>query len=174
MILAYILSFLGMLSWQWGAHNELGMAGKLVGIVLLVVAVIKTVSALGGKFADKKSLLGYFGGHAAIWIAGMFLYEYILGLLTIVGVLIGIVLFGNFSSGSGGRNTDEERTAGSESNLSLMPVIIYDDSNGQWKRRGIFGDHAVYYNNDGGEVTIYSAQVSGNSASTSAGTFHWY
>lgn len=66
-------------------------------------------------------------------------------------------------------------TAGTgEFNLSSIPVIVYDDSNRQWKRRGIYGDHAVYYNVDGGEVTIYSAQVSGSSANTSAGTLHWY
>lgn len=61
-----------------------------------------------------------------------------------------------------------------EFSLSGIPFIVYDDSNRQWKRRGIYGDHAVYYNNDGEEVTIYSAQVSGNSATTSAGTLHWY
>ena len=64
--------------------------------------------------------------------------------------------------------------AENEFDISRIPVIVYDDSNRQWKRRGIFGDHAVYYNNDGDEVTIYSAQVSGSSASTSAGTLHWY
>lgn len=67
----------------------------------------------------------------------------------------------------------EKSSSRKEFNLSSMPGIVYDSSNRQWKRRGIYGDHAVYYNNDGGEVTIYSAQVSSSSASTSAGTFHW-
>lgn len=66
------------------------------------------------------------------------------------------------------------RSVSGKSELSAMPFIVYDDSNGQWKRRGIFGDHAIYYNGRGNEVTIYAAQVSGNSANTSAGTFHWY
>ena len=49
MILAYVLSFLGMLSWQWGVHNIQGMAGKIVGIILLAAAILKTVSAVGGR-----------------------------------------------------------------------------------------------------------------------------
>lgn len=69
--------------------------------------------------------------------------------------------------------TSKKGTSG-EFDLASMPMIVYDDSNRQWKRRGIFGDHAVYYNDDGGEVTIYSAQISGDSAGTSAGTLHWY
>lgn len=64
--------------------------------------------------------------------------------------------------------------APSEFSLSSIPAIVYDDSNRQWMRRGIYGDHTVYYNSDGGEVTIYSAQASGSSANTSAGTLHWY
>lgn len=67
-----------------------------------------------------------------------------------------------------------DATSSKQFNLSSIPVIVYDDSNRQWKRRGIFGDHAVYYNSDGDEVTIYSTDVSGNSANTSAGNLHWY
>ena len=174
MILAYILSFLGMLSWQWGVHNVQGMAGKIVGIILLAAAILKTVSAVGGRYADKKDLLFKLGVHAFIWIAGMFLYDYIIGLLTIAGVLIGIIIFGNFSFGQKSRNYDENGADGREFDVSHIPVIVYDDSNRQWKRRGAFGDHVVYYNNDGDEVTIYSGQVSGSSAITSAGTLHWY
>lgn len=174
MILAYVLSFLGMLSWQWGVRNVQGMAGKIVGIVLLVAAVIKTVSAIGGRYADKKDLLFKLGVHTLIWIAGMFLYDYIIGLLTIAGILIGINIFGNSSFGQKSRNYDEGGTDGGEFNLSSIPVIVYDDSNRQWKRRGIYGDYAVYFNDNGEEVTIYSAQVSGNTANTSAGTLHWY
>ncbi len=33
-----------------------------------------------------------------------------------------------------------------------MPAIVYDSSNRQWKRRGIYGDHAVYYNDSGNEL----------------------
>lgn len=69
-------------------------------------------------------------------------------------------------------NPDSESS--SEFDLSHIPFIVYDGSGRKWKRRGIFGDHAVYYNEDGDEVTIYSAQVSANSASTSAGRLHWY
>lgn len=67
-------------------------------------------------------------------------------------------------------NPDSESS--SEFDLSGIPFIVYDDSGRKWKRRGIFGDHAVYYNENGDEVTIYSAQVSANSASTSASRLH--
>lgn len=72
------------------------------------------------------------------------------------------------------RTGASKKDAPGEFDLASVPMIVYDDSNRQWKRRSIFGDHAVYYNDDGGEVTIYSAEVSGNSANTSAGTLHWY
>lgn len=62
----------------------------------------------------------------------------------------------------------------SGSGLARLPVIVYDSGNRQWTRRGIYGDHAEYYNADGDTVIIYDADVSGNSASTSAGTLHWY
>ena len=58
--------------------------------------------------------------------------------------------------------------------LSRMPSIVYDSGNNRWQRRGIYGDHAVYYNDDGNEVTIWNAEVSGSSDNTSAGTLHWY
>lgn len=67
-----------------------------------------------------------------------------------------------------------EQGAGSEFDLSRLPTIIYDDSNHEWKKRGTYGDQAVYYNNDGAEVTIYNTQISGTTATTSAGNFHWY
>lgn len=74
---------------------------------------------------------------------------------------------------AGKRSDSNRKRSGSEFDLASMPGIVYDSSNRMWKRRGIYGDHAVYYNNDGGEVTIYSAQVSANFANTSAGGFHW-
>lgn len=76
----------------------------------------------------------------------------------------------DISSSSGGVKGGRRTEFG----VASMPVIIYDSSNQQWKRRGIFGDHAVYYSDNGGEVTIYDAQVSTASATTSAGIFHWY
>ena len=172
MVIAYILSVLGMLALQWGVHTRQGGAGILLGAVLLVIALVKTARDLGGVHADKKQLLIYLGIHAAIWVAGALLYEFILGVLIVVGVLIvGAVFFGG--APSVGRSGDEKQAV-DEFDLSRMPTIVYDDSNRTWKKRGVFGDHIVYYNNDGGEVTIYSGQISGTTANTSAGTFHWY
>lgn len=61
-----------------------------------------------------------------------------------------------------------------EHDLSRMPNIIYDSSNNRWQKSWGSGDHATYHNDQGQEVTIYSGQISGSSAQTSAGHFHWY
>lgn len=75
---------------------------------------------------------------------------------------------------SSGKSGTSRKGDSGEFALASIPVLVYDSSNRQWKRRGIYGDHAVYYSDDGDEVTIYSAQVSGKSASTSVGVLHWY
>lgn len=67
-----------------------------------------------------------------------------------------------------------EQGVENEFDLSRLPAIVYDDSNHEWKKRGTYGDHVVYYNNDGVEVAIYNTQISGTTATTSAGNFHWY
>lgn len=70
MIIAYVLSVPGMLSFQWGVRNELGGTGKFVGIILLLVALWKTGKSLGWFKADKKQLLICLVGHILIWIVG--------------------------------------------------------------------------------------------------------
>ena len=88
MIIAYVLSVLGMLSFQWGVRNELGDTGRFVGIILLLVALWKTGPALGWFKADKKQLLICVGGHIIIWVAGAFLYKYIVGVITFIGGIL--------------------------------------------------------------------------------------
>lgn len=62
----------------------------------------------------------------------------------------------------------------SDNDLNRLPIFIFDDQHHTWKKRGVYGDHAIYDNDDGREVFIYHANISGTSANTSAGTFHWY
>ena len=61
-----------------------------------------------------------------------------------------------------------------EHDLGRIPNIIYDSSNNPWHKSWGSPDHVTYHNDQGQEVTIYSGQVSGSSAQTSAGHFHWY
>lgn len=74
------------------------------------------------------------------------------------------------SSGVGTSGT----TQTSKQGVAALPMYIYDSSNNRWQRYGVYGDHADYQSQDGDTVTIYNADVSGNTASTSAGNFHWY
>lgn len=80
-----------------------------VGIILLLVALWKTGKSLGWFKADKKQLLICLVGHILIWIVGAFLYKYIVGVITFIGVLIGLAFFGDFSKSS------EESSSQSES-----------------------------------------------------------
>lgn len=61
-----------------------------------------------------------------------------------------------------------------EFDLSQMPNIIYDDGNNRWQLQHRNRDTVVYHNDEGREVMIYSGQISGTSAQTSEGHFHWY
>ena len=67
-----------------------------------------------------------------------------------------------------------EQSTENEFDISRLPTIVYDDNNREWKKRGTYGDHAVYYSNDGAEVTIYNTQISGTTATTNVGNLHWY
>ena len=56
-----------------------------------------------------------------------------------------------------------------------LPNIIYDDGNDRRQLRRRNGDgSAVYYSDDGREVLIHLNYVSGTTANTGEGTFHWY
>lgn len=175
MILAYVLSFLGMLAWQWGVRAELGGAGKLIGIVFVVIALIRTYLELGGRRGDKKQLLIHMGIHAAIWVAGIFLYKYIMALITIVCMIIGVVIFGGIFGSSDDNNSscgyDEGRASGG---IEALPNIMYSDGNHQWTKRYSGGDHAVYCDKAGNEITIRQAEVNRGNIMTDQGFFQSY
>lgn len=61
-----------------------------------------------------------------------------------------------------------------EFDLNQMPNIIYDEGNNRWQLQHRAGDHVIYHNDEGRETTIYSGHISGSSAQTDAGHFHWY
>ncbi len=74
-----------------------------------------------------------------------------------------------------GRDTSYGSSAKNEFDLNRMPYIIYDSSNNEWRKQYSNGREVVYREKESGNlVTIYSGQVSGSSAQTSAGHFHWY
>lgn len=68
---------------------------------------------------------------------------------------------------------DSEETA-NEFDIRKLPNIIYDESNNQWQLQQRNSDSVMYHNDAGQVVTIYSGQISGSGAVTSAGNFHWY
>lgn len=70
---------------------------------------------------------------------------------------------------------DSDEDSGDEFDLHRLPTIIYDDQNRAWYKQYMAGDSAVYQEKESGErVTIYSGEISGSGANTSAGYFHWY
>lgn len=156
----------------------------VVGAVLLIIGIIisNTASIFLDEPGENKWKHITFVGHFFVLISQRFAMKVSTTFVTLVmgiplWIMCAVFGVGLFLGGLGGgskNNSGNDNKNKNEFDISSIPFIVYDDSNRQWKRRGIFGDHAVYYNDDGGEVTIYSAQVSGNSANTSAGTLHWY
>lgn len=192
MILPYLLSLAGMLLRQSYLHRagpdgNGAMLCTVAAVVLTAVGVKMTYTRLGGRYADRGQLLLALLAHAAVWLAGLFAYGAVTWLLdkigavvyfvaTVIGLLIGIqVMGGGFGGIGGGRAGGGSEAAGEPaSGIGGLPTIIYDSNNDRWQCRYRSGDHAVYFHADGREVTLYHADVSGTSANTSAGSFHWY
>ncbi len=70
--------------------------------------------------------------------------------------------------------SESDNTSGNQFDISNLPVIIYDDSNSRWQIQSKNGDSATYESDTGQRVTIYNAQISGSTAVTNVGNFHWY
>lgn len=176
LIIAYALTFFGLIF--AGVLDFLPM-GILLSVIGVIITIVHDVRA-----GYKK--LGYFitlGIHAFMWIISNFSPETfgtILGLIFWIPVAVILVAFlvpwlMDFLGINKQETTySSDENGNSEFGISDIPEIVYDDNNCRWMRRGIYGDHAVYYNSQGGEVTIRNAQISGNSANTNVGTLHWY
>lgn len=172
MIIAYVLSVLGMLSFQWGVRNELGGTGKFVGIILLLVALWKTGKSLGWFKADKKQLLICLVGHILIWIVGAFLYKYIVGVITFIGVLIGLAFFDDFFKSS--EESSSQSESGTEGGLEDLPNIMFDNNNVRWQLQHRNYDHVVYCNDHGNTMIVRNANVCRGNIHTDQGSFHSY
>ena len=85
---------------------------------------------------------------AAISIAGAFIWKLIFGIV--------------FRGGLGGTPEGE------------LPTIVYDEQNNQWNCLRRNDGEAEYQSKDGRTVHIYHTEISGTTANTSAGVFHWY
>lgn len=100
-----------------------------------------------------------------------------------VSVVCMACVFGPFLPRIGGGGTPrsvaagapEEGESGSESarDLSRLPNIMYDSANNRWQKGWTSYDHVTYRNDDGEEITIWHAEISGHGALTSEGNFHW-
>ena len=147
-------------------QNRMPKTAKLIAVILSLVSH-PVMWYLGLHYGE--TIINIFSIILLIWVVLVICYYVLMFCLNMwVAPLAGA------ASAVAKAATAANRESSEEFDFSDIPFIVYDDSGHQWKRRGIFGDHAVYYNANGDEVTIYSAQVSTNSASTSAGTLHWY
>ena len=78
---------------------------------------------------------------------------------------------GQARKAAGGSSSGSYRENSAAINL---PNIIYDSANNRYICRNRYSSHAVYEDDNGNTVTIYHSDVSGDTATTSAGNFHWY
>jgi hypothetical protein len=172
LIVPYVLTLMGVIFKT--VHDFTGMA-----VLLTVIGVVWT--GIGGlvKGYSKKALLISEAVHALIWI-GLVYFPGLIGNLLggLIGLLVAIVIAvlayiyiidPIFSSG--GKETAE---AAAPETAEFIPNIIYDEGNNRWQCQGVYGDHAVYYDDNGKQITIYHGAISGTQAVTNEGTFHWY
>lgn len=111
-----------------------------------------------------------------IWWAISSAYNLYVSLICVVSVFALFLPGGRRASGAGQVGAQEEGEIGSESSrdLSRMPNIIYDSSNNRWQKGWVSSDHVTYHNDVGEEITIWHTDISGSTAMTSEGSFHWY
>lgn len=146
-------------------------------VILTLIGVLKgVIQSKGGK-----QKLVTVGIHAVIWIVGYFLIKVLVPVAIVAGlVLIILVYTGGLdvvtSLFSGGKKSagESNRRSGSSFDVHDLPKIIYDESDNRWQMCGDNGHSVTYENDKGQQVTIYSGEVSGTNATTSAGNFHWY
>lgn len=174
----YFLTFLGLM--VDSAHDFPAFA-----VVFTAAGVLWTAGRGLAKESGGKAIALMVAGHGAIWLLFKFKPE-MLG--AAIGIAIGLAfavpvaligwsvvirpLFFGGSSAPAFRGGAEDAAPGGRGTL---PNIIYDDSNARWQLRHRNGDgSAVYYSDDGREVLIHLNYVSGTTANTGEGTFHWY
>lgn len=178
LIVPYFLTFLGLM--VDSAHDFPAFAVVFTAAGVLWTAGRGLVKESGGKVIAFTVAL-----HGAIWLLFKFKPE-MLG--AAIGIVIGLAfaapvaligwnvvirpLFFGGSSASAFRGGAED--AGPR-DRGTLPNIIFDDANARWQLRHRNGDgSAVYYSDDGREVLIHLNYVSGTTANTGEGTFHWY
>lgn len=179
LIVPYFLTFLGLM--VDSAHDFPAFA-----VVLTAAGVIWTAGRGLAKESGGKVIALTVAIHGVIWLLFRFKPE-MLG--AAIGIVIGLVfavpvaligwsviikpLFFGGSSDVPSFGGEAEDTA--RQSRGTLPNIIFDGGNNRWQLLHRNGDgSAVYYSDDGREVLIHLNYVSGTTANTSEGTFHWY
>ena len=179
LIVPYCLTFLGLM--VDSVHDFPAFA-----VVFTVAGVIWTAGRGLVKESGGKVIALTVAIHGVIWLLFKFKPE-ILG--AAIGLVIGLVVavpvailgwcviirplfFGDTSSTPTFRGEAAEM---SRQSRDTLPNIIFDDANDRWRLRHRNGDgSAIYYSDDGREVLIHLNYVSGTTANTGEGAFHWY
>ena len=177
LIVPYFLTFLGLM--VDSAHDFPAFA-----VVFTVAGVLWTAGRGLAKESGGKVIALTVALHGVIWLLFKFKPE-MLG--AAIGIVIGLafavpvaligwsviirpLFFGASASAYRGGAEDS-----ASQGRGTLPNIIYDDGNNRWQLRRRNGDgSAVYYSDDGREVLIHLNYVSGTTANTGEGTFHWY
>jgi hypothetical protein len=167
----YVLTLMGVIFKT--VHDFTGMA-----VLLTVIGVVWT--GIGGLVKDysKKALLISEAVHALIWI-GLVYFPGLVGNLLggVIGLLVAFVVAvlayiyiiePIFSSGKKEKPGEAVQEA-----AEVIPGVIFDQNNNRWQCQGVYGDHAVYYDDSGRQTIIYHGMISGTQAINNDGVFHW-
>ena len=145
---AYII-LLGLMLLFVGIGSLIGGAGfsgqTVVILVLGMLALVYCVLKMLRLPTIRQKILFPF---AAVSIAGAFSWKLIFGIV--------------FHTGLSGTPEGE------------LPTIIYDQENNPWTCLNREGEEAEYQSKDGRTVRIRHTEISGTSANTNVGMFHWY
>ena len=180
LIVPYFLTFLGLMT---GSAQDF----PAFAVFLTFIGVVWTLVRGLAKHSGFKVILLQEAIHAALWLLVNFRPELLgkaIGL--VIGLAVAIPLavvayvyfIGPLFSGTLG---DGDRApAGAEpaaaGGAELLPQYIYDGDNNRWTMvyRNDNGECRYRCEADNREVYLHHASVSGKSAQTSEGHFHWY
>lgn len=172
LIVAYIFSLIGRIAAYAMDYIPIGV---IIGMIGVIITIVHNLVSDYHKVGWLVSLLP----HVLIWILSGELMGKAIGLVFAVCLAIILIVFLapnvlDFLGLDDNNNSTEMDSPTQVNSLSQMPEIVYDSGNVRWIRQGIYGDHSLYYNDNGDKINIYVSNVSGNSASTDKGQFYWY
>ena len=157
LITVSMIGIIGLLATLFSGKGVAAIGEVIAFLIVAAIGIFKFISAEAKCTSTKQRVLLPF---AAIMLAIGVSWKFVYALITHSSMDLGV--------------PDAVKEYEDSRDLNNMPNDIYDDNNRRYMLQGVYGDHADYRSEDTGEtITLYHTSISGNTANTNLGNFHW-